>query len=1009
MARVRFNHNTFSTGVISKKVQGNTDFEKYNNALDECVNFQIQHTGGCFKRGGTYFLGETKNSGQAWLIPFVYSTDQSYICEFGEGYIRFYTRQGPLKNFDESIFEVATPFNNFKDISNFKYFQQGNVLFLLTPQGTFVLTRTGIDDHYFSLENTPLTYSFMPLTFMNTKNLALKPSSKALTAAITLTVVNPKGGDPDPAFAPLFFPSDNSSDSQVRSVVLNYMNAAGELKSFFFKITGVTAGTATTFASLTATIDKDLTPDADELPNDNPVQQWQVSAFSEERGIPVSSALYEGRLFMANNKSYPLGIWGSSVLYQDWFNFLPGSNPGDAVQNITSMDKSDEILWLVGQSKLFIGTRGGVYIGGAASYNDEAITPSSFRIRSFQSIGASSLQPITALDTVFFIDASSRNVHEIALTENATYQAYDLSMLANDLTQSGIIAHTWQQTPIKTYWCAVNDGYLCSLTYLKNNDILAWTKHIISGKTVRVTSLATIQEDRSDYVWMVVQREINGEIKRYIEYMHPMYDPLGQEEFKQFYVDSGITKQLKYTINKITNSENTSSKSRNARMTFDMAPFRTSQGFEAEYLLCFQGSLLDNDPLFKTKQIFTARNVSNDGFDLFFDTRFAGLDAERLISYKKINPLDYPNYQLPANFLTFLKFDAIRGVEITESRTFLHCNPSSLQDGDRVVLQNSGLREINNTALDGRMYSFMKDPNKPNGVWLTVSGTTTHLILNPASILDQKAEIFRRISSTTPIGLDLGTNCIVELKEAIPSSVQTLSKVYVNKVSAMTEINQKVYLIAWISADRKQLVLYDLEKSPEPHQRNQNLAVIDSSEYSEYDVKVENNGNCYLYFDEVEGLQHLVGQEVVLCVDGNKDNQGTIIVPANGKIPLPHPSMYCSVGLKMKSYLKLVPFSGGSVLGSSVGKVASQKDMAIYLYHSLGGRYGAESDETYAIPYRYEKRTKTDQTKSLFTGLIELSLPNSKNIYNRTIYIEHEDPLSFNVLSIAHESSVSDS
>jgi hypothetical protein len=445
-----------------------------------------------------------------------------------------------------------------------------------------------------------------------------------------------------------------------------------------------------------------------------------------------------------------------------------------------------------------------------------------------------------------------------------------------------------------------------------------------------------------------------------------------------------------------------------------MSPLRTNQGFESEYLLCFIGSRFDNDRLFKTKQIFTARNVTADGFDLFFDTRFASRDAERIIPYKKINPLDYSGYGLPENLLTFLKFDSIRGVESTTSGTFLRCNPSSLQPGNRIVLQNSGLASSSYSTLDGRMFSFIRDPNRIDGVWLTESGSTTPVILTSTSALDPKAEIFRQITSTTTIGLDLGTNCVIELKEplpepSLPEESYIKKEVYVNKVTGMNEINQKLYLIAWINPDYNQLVLYDLEKSPEPHQQNQNLAVIDSSGYSEYDTTVDNNGNCYLYFNKVEGLKHLVGQEVIVCADGNKDSREKIIVPDNGEITLTETTMYCSVGLKMKSHLKLVPFSGGSVLGSSQGAVGSQKDMALYLYHSLGGKYGAEADEVYSIPYQYKKNTKTDHAQNLFTGLVKLPLPNSKNIYNRTIYIEHDEPTSFNVLAITHEVNVSDS
>jgi photosystem II stability/assembly factor-like uncharacterized protein len=964
----------------------------------------------CYAEGLFVAAGEdgaiaTSGNAESWTLE---------MSLANEAFIRFFTRYGPLKKGD-SIFELGTPFTNFKEISDMKYFQQGNILFLLTSSGFYALVRNnsgGADEDPFSLDKHPLEYSFMPLTFMNTADIALKCEDD------TVSAVDPsdpkKTSEPDPKYAPLFFPGDAATVDQDRYLVLRYM-VEGKEEYYYYKIlTVVPPVEGKKFATLTVSIDKTLSTSSTAPTKPDPTVDWQISAFSMDRGLPRALAIYEGRQFLANNKSYPLGIWGSSLIFQDLFNFFPGSNPGDAVQNISSMEQSDEILWMIGQSRLFIGTRGGVYMAGAASYNDEAITPASFRIRAFQSVGASPLQPIAALDTIFFVDASGRNVHQIILTESGAYQAYDLSLLANDLTQSGIIAHTWQQTPIKTYWCAVNDGYLCSLTYLKDNDILAWTKHVISGKNVRVTSLATIHEDRSDYVWMVVQREIKGEIKRYIEYLSPMYDPVGQEEFKQFYVDSGITKQLKYTINRITTSKEDAApadKSKNAFMGFNMTPLRTVRGFETEYLVCFQRPDGQNDRLFKKTQVFTARNVVAEGFDLFLDTRFAGRNQGKIIPHKKINPLEYPNYVIPEDLKAFFKRSGISGIEWIQGEVisgfFIHCDTSLLEDNSEIVIQNSSLKYATAVPMDGDILNIRLDPAKPGGGYLYKNGDPVGL--SNAKYMSKGAEVFQHIPSSDPIALNLGTNCVVELKEALPANVEIKREVYVNKVTGMGEINQKTYLIAWISENRRQLVLYDLEKSPLVHQSNQNLAVIDSSEYSEYDLTAENNGNLYLYFKTVEGLEHLEGQEVIICADGNKDGQNRIIVPESGIIQLPQTSMYCSVGLKMKSLFKLVPFSGGSVLGSSQGTVGSQKNMAIYLYHSLGGRYGAEASETYPIPYQYRKNTKTDHVQSLFTGLIKLPLPNAKNIFDRTIYLEHDEPTSFNVLAITHEISVSDS
>lgn len=271
--------------------------------------------------------------------------------------------------------------------------------------------------------------------------------------------------------------------------------------------------------------------------------EWQISRFSIDRVTKLENigvGLYEGRLFLGAENL----VWGSSLAMQDLLDFRLGTNSDDALAFVSSETESDNILWMVGHSKLFLATASGLFMAGAITFNDTAITTENFRVRLFEKLGASRLKPVAALNTIFFVDNSGINVHEIVLSlESGVYQANDLSLLGNDLTRSGIIAHTWQQNPIKTYWCAVEDGFLCSLTYLKNNGIMAWAKHVISGKNVKIESLATMHYQKTDTIWMIVKRQVNGEIIRSIEYMHNIYDPLAQEEFKQFFVDSGKIKK----------------------------------------------------------------------------------------------------------------------------------------------------------------------------------------------------------------------------------------------------------------------------------------------------------------------------------------------------------------------------------------------------------------------------------------------------------------------------------
>ncbi len=998
MARIRYNHNSFSIGVLSKRIQGNTEFEGYNNALDECVNFQIQQTGGLFKRGGTKFVAETK-LGEAILVLFAYSAEDQYILEFGEKYIRFFTKYGKLVKEDGTVVEVETPFS-IADVKAMKTFQEGNVLNLVTNQGIFSLTREATDE--FKLSDAIL-YTAEPLTFMNKERIALKPdkTSGEETNPITIVAVNPKKPDekPNSKFAPLFFETDKTHSLVLTYSILNQSLGYYEDKKFYLDILDVLDDTGG-FKKITAIINKDRTDgNATELPTTEQVLKWQIGSFTSDRGMPKAAAMYEGRLFLANNLSYPTGIWGSSKLYNDWSDFYCSTNDADGVQFRMNAAHADEILWLSSQSKLFAGTRWGIYIGGSATFNDEAITPSNFRLRLFESTGASSLQPVVALDSVFFVDVSGRNVHEIHLSnETGAYEATNISLLANDLTLSGIISHTWQQSPINTYWCAVEDGYLCSLTYLKSNGIMAWAKHVISGKNVKVENICAMHGDKNDLIWMVVRREINGEFKRYIEYLTPSYDPMTQEEFKQFYVDSGVTKEIKYKIVNFTRGSNPRFKIKiqeNKQSILNALYVKNNQRLE----ICFGINPQTKYPPIDNRKKYTATN-----------TQIATEEGSTFLSFdlfnsilKKINSHLFQTDPKDCNAHIFVKLSNIFKVVKVDYGYQIYCDNQYLDVGSIVVLMGS----CNDNTIDydkiedfstygaGRyrvdyktsdyiiLHHFLNDRNldfhdKQTGkgeIFLLANGT------------EQSSELLERI--VEPV------NASIEIDGEWPYGEQSYQSVYINKVSGATQLNQQKYTV-WYNKEQKVLELKTFNSINDD---------IDASSFSPFDT-VNPQGNVYFYFSIMNGLEHLVGQEVAVCVDGN--SVSNMNVSSDGRLFLGRAAMYASVGLPMKSWVKTTPFSGGSVVGSSVGAVGGQKSMWIHLYYSLGGKYGSEKERIYDIPYT-NFISGFNQTKSLITGLVKCPIVNSHDVYDRSIYIEHSEPLSFNILSITQDIEVSDS
>lgn len=83
---------SFGSGEISPALHARTDLERFLSAAKTCRNFFPKPQGGAANRPGTQFLGYTRGEDKARLIPFSYSTDQTYAVEFGTGWLRWYTQ-----------------------------------------------------------------------------------------------------------------------------------------------------------------------------------------------------------------------------------------------------------------------------------------------------------------------------------------------------------------------------------------------------------------------------------------------------------------------------------------------------------------------------------------------------------------------------------------------------------------------------------------------------------------------------------------------------------------------------------------------------------------------------------------------------------------------------------------------------------------------------------------------------------------------------------------------------
>lgn len=81
----------FARGELSPRLHARTDIDHYRLGLKECTNFYVLRQGALRKRQGTEFVAEVRDSAnKTRLVPFIFSTQQAYMLEFGHEYFRVF-------------------------------------------------------------------------------------------------------------------------------------------------------------------------------------------------------------------------------------------------------------------------------------------------------------------------------------------------------------------------------------------------------------------------------------------------------------------------------------------------------------------------------------------------------------------------------------------------------------------------------------------------------------------------------------------------------------------------------------------------------------------------------------------------------------------------------------------------------------------------------------------------------------------------------------------------------
>jgi len=274
---------------------------------------------------------------------------------------------------------------------------------------------------------------------------------------------------------------------------------------------------------------------ADEGLPANPSKRWYEGSWSSRRGYPAALTFFEERAVYGGSIYQPQTVWLSESGNYD--NFEEGTKDSDSFWRTLSSDKRNGIRWMASLEALVVGTNGGEWRIRAKA-TDEEITPTNFNARQQTPYGAKRIQPLQVGDAILYVDSVGRKIREMTYRDDKLkYVSPDLSALAEHITLSGITCIAHQKNPDSIIWCVLDNGKLLSMTYERDQNVVAWAVHIIGGISVVVESVSVIPGDDEDEVWITVARTVNNDTARTVEQLQPRVDVDLEDAW---FLDSGL-------------------------------------------------------------------------------------------------------------------------------------------------------------------------------------------------------------------------------------------------------------------------------------------------------------------------------------------------------------------------------------------------------------------------------------------------------------------------------------
>lgn len=522
MSDLRAYQPSFTAGELSPALWARTDLAKYASGLKAAKNLFIHPHGGASNRAGLKFCGEVKASANATrLIPFQFNTEQTYVLEFGNLYMRVW-KDGAIVLSGGLPYEIVTPYTSAQ-VFDVVVTQEADVMYLThVLHAPRKLARLA-DDNW-----TLTTPTFAPSISAPGAPTVTPKNAGGQTYRYKISVVSAATGEESlPSAAGITTAAANLANAGEWNTI-SWSSVAGAERYIVYKedngVYGYIGGTeGTTFR------DENITADLADTP------QTGYNPFTGAGNYPRCSTFVDQRLAFASTLNEPQACWLSQSANYENFGFSRPRKASDGFEFRIRARQVNEIRSLLQTRGLMVLTSGGEYV--VSGGQDEYLAPDTIVVKNQGYRGAATVQPIVVGNVILFAQERGGVIRDFSYEfAEDSFVGKDLTILARHLFEGrSIKSWAYAQAPYSIVWVVLDDGSLVSLTYIKEHEVWAWTRHETDGVFEDVTVVA---EGLEDVPYFVVKRTISGSDKRFIEKMHTrMFEAIEDA----FFVDSGLT------------------------------------------------------------------------------------------------------------------------------------------------------------------------------------------------------------------------------------------------------------------------------------------------------------------------------------------------------------------------------------------------------------------------------------------------------------------------------------